>query len=353
MDFGALFDKVFRGNQSADVIPGYNVLSASNPNNPIKGWSPYLQKEPSPARNKNKPQAPNKPQPQAPSVYAGGGGGGGGGTVAPAVNPADLAYLDDQQRRLEGQRGSIDRGLRSGLSQLTDSYNKEVSGANKQRSRALEDFNVKREDTTRAKGSALDRVNTNARTLANSLRQKIGLASGSGSSAYQITAPGAVNREASEQRGNVQEDYGVNFRNLATAENRAKTDFESLLQDLAAQRKTRERDLRSGVNERYQDIASSLAEVARQRVLAQGGGYDQVKRAMAPYSAEINQRQAELDSLFNKFRTPYSVKKVNVQTPQLRDYMVDQTEFGPEQTPSEDPYATYRPPAEEDEESLY
>lgn len=274
---------------------------------------------------------------------SGGSGGAGGGSVA-SYNPADIAYLDDQRGRLEGQHRSADTALTNGLTQLQDSYSKEVEGANSRRAQALQDLNTKREDTTRAKDSALNRVNENARTLAEGLRRRIGMASGSGSSAFQITAPGAVSRDATEDRTGVLENFGVNFRDLATTEQRQKTQFEELLSDLEAQRKTRESDFRSGILEKKNQIDTSLSEVARQKALALGGGYNQARTAMAPYAGAIDSRQAEIDNLFNKFRTPFAQKTVDTTAPTLRDYMVDRANISSGQPGPQDPTAPYKNP---------
>lgn len=287
------------------------------------------------------------------SLYGVGGSVGGSGRSAKEI-ASDLAYLDSQEARLRGQQGSADRALNNGLKQLGDSYNSEVSKANSQRSQAIEDFNTRREDTTRSKDSALNKVNSDARSLAESLRRRIGMASGSGSSAYQITAPGAVANEASGQRGEVQENFGVNFRNLATAEDRAKVGFDELLSDLEAQRRQRESDFRSGILDRKNQIDTSLSEIARQRALAKGGGYAQVQSAMAPYSGAIDARQAEIDGLFDRFRTPFSVKAVDVKAPELRDYTVGGTQIS-QTAAANDPYAEAlrKKQLEEESNSIY
>lgn len=286
----------------------------------------------------------------------------GGGYSAPAApqppayDPADLAYLDDQKARLERQLASADSTLNSGLTQLGDSYNQEVNSANTRQSRALQDYGVKREDTTRAKDGALNRVNTNARTLADSLRRRIGMASGSSSSAYQLAAPDAVSREASKNRTGVVENFGQNFRDLEQGENRLKADFADLLKNLDAQRKNRESDFRAGILERKNAIDGSLAEVARQRALLLGGGYNQVRSAMAPYASAIDSRQAELDGLFSKYRTPFEVKPIDTSTPNLRDYTVDRAEINANNTQGVDAYSPYgnflRRSTEEDEQYL-
>lgn len=333
VNFGAIWDKFVNGNAAADILPDWNVFH----NNP--------QPTPTPQDPRNDNTYPSAPQAQS---Y---GGGGGGYSTRQQYNPADLAYLDDQEARLRRQQQSAGTALTNGLTQLMDSYNQERDSANKNQSRALQDVATKREDTTRAKSSALNRVDTNARTLADSLRRRIGMAGGSSSSAYQVTAPGAVARQASEQRGGVQENYGTNFRNLDTAENRMKVDFEDLLKDLEGQRRTRESDFRAGILDRQNQIDSSLAEVARQRALARGGGYDQVRSAMAPLSAQIDSRQGEIDSLFDRFRNPYNVRAVDTSIPTLRDYTVDRAQISADQVRDADPTNPLR--RRLDEEPLY
>ena len=278
------------------------------------------------------------------SVWGASGTGGTGGSGRASYNPADIAYLDDQIARLQRQHGSADTALNNGLTQLQDSYDKEVQGAKTKQNQAMQDFTTKETDTTRAKDSALTRTNENARTLAEGLRRRLGLASGSGSSAFQFAAPGAVAKMATENRTGVLENFGTNFRDLNTARERTKTQFEQMLEDLAAQKKTRESDFRAGILEKKNQISNSLAEVARQKALALGGGYAQAKAAMAPYVGQIDSRQAEIDGLFNKFRTPFVQKAVDTSMPTLRDYMVDRANIKAGQPGPQDPTAPYKDP---------
>ena len=268
------------------------------------------------------------------SAYGGSGGG--------SYDPAAVAYYDAQRGNLERQLGRADTALSQGLTNLTNSYNSEVSKANTQRSRALEDYGIQRDDTGRAKDTALDKVNTNARTLADSLRRRIGLASGSGSSAYQIAAPGAVAREASANRTGVLENFGENYRALDLAERRAKEDFASLLDDLLRQKQSRELGLRQGIEGQKNDISSQLAQLAGQKAQATGGGYAATVAAMQPYLDQIAARESTIDSLFKQFTTPYSVKAINVQKPELRDYLVDRAAINANnESGAQDPYAPY------------
>jgi len=279
--------------------------------------------------------------------YSGGGGAGAGS------NSDDLAYLSDQESQLRQLLQSAQNTLSQGLTNLSDSYNREQSSANQQRGRALENFGIQREDTTRGKNQALGGVDNNARTLNDSLRRMLGMASGTGSSAYQYAAPNAVARLASQNRTGVLSDYGANERDLALSEDRAKTDFEELLEDLARQRSQKESDLRAGVAEREQGIQRDLGNVAGERARLMGGGYNQIRSAQQPFQDAIGNRQSEIDSLFDRFRSPqYNVNPVNVQTPQLRDYMVDRQAINANnQEPSRySPYRQFLNPRDEEEQ---
>jgi hypothetical protein len=276
----------------------------------------------------------------------------GATSQAEAAARADsLAYLADQEASLNRQLGRTNTTLDQGLLAIGDNYNKGVSGANLNRSRFQEDWGVKKDTSERGRGRALDRIDTNARTLGNSLRQRLGLASGSDSSAYKITAPGAVARDATQDRTNVLEDYGVNFRGLDLSERRNKEDFESLLSDLVAQKQNKERGIRSDVLGQQNSISESLAELARQRALAQGGGYAQVKTAMQPYVDQITQREGQLDNLFNQYRTAYNVKPVRADIPELRKYLVDRATINAQnEAGTQDPMAYYLQNQDEEEQ---
>lgn len=285
------------------------------------------------------PSAPN--QPPAPSTPPADGRVLGASTTGGSnTNAADLAYLSDQESQLRKMLASAQTTLDNGLTQLSDTSNKEVNRQKQAQATADANYGTQREDATRAKLSAIDQVNTGARTLADSVRRLLGLASGANSSAYQLAAPAAIARDATIKRTGVNETYGKDFRNIDTAQQNADTQFAQYLQDLADQRKQKELALRQGVIQQEQGINGDLADVARQRAQIQGGGYDAVKAATAPYQAAINDRQSALDTLFSQFRTPYNLQAPTVTTPQLSDYTVGRTTLTPGQGNVADPNAT-------------
>lgn len=267
-----------------------------------------------------------QPGEATPTAYSGGGtggSGGSGGSSAPAYSPEDLAYLDDQQANLQRQLGRTDTGLRQALERITNDYNKELSGANLTRSRNLEDFDTKTQTSEAGRSRELGKVETSARMLANSLRQKLGMAGGSGSSAYQLAAPGAVSRQASDQRGDVLGNYASNFKALDTDKRRSEEDFGSLLSDLNAQKLSKEGGVQGDIAQQRNGINENLGRVAGERAKLTGGGYAGVKAAMQPYQSAIQGGESLIDSIFDKYTTKYNVKPLQVNNTQLSDYAVD------------------------------
>lgn len=271
---------------------------------------------------------------------------------APAYDPAELAWLDSQIGNTQGQYGLIDDALNRGRQELQNSYQGAVNDANKQRERAIEGYNIQRDTTERGKDNALKRVDDNARQLLNSLRRRIAQASGSNSSAYQQEAPGAVAEQAGTNRGDVMENYGTNFMNLARAERYAEDDYKDLLGQIGRDRDSRSRDLEVGINQQRQGIDDSLAKMAIQRQQLLGGNATAMRNAMQPYVDQRNSRENAIKDIYNRYSTVTAPRDLNVQKVNLRDYMIDRaTQQANEQAGTQDdPNAYYRPrPRKEDE----
>lgn len=261
----------------------------------------------------------------------------------PSYSKEDLAYLDSQQRLLDRQYGRTDTTLRDALDAVLQNYNKELSGANLTRSRNLEDFNDKTEVSESGRARELGKVDTSARMLANSLRQRLGLASGSGSSAYQLTAPDAVRRQATQQRGDVLGDYAANFQELDKNKKRSEEDYNSLLAELDRQKTQREGGVRGDIEEQRNSIRENQARIAGERAKLLGGGYASVRQAMSPYEQQIAGGESLLDSIYSKYAAKYNVNPIAERKTNLRDYATDQVAVRDQQaTGTEDPYTPYK-----------
>lgn len=256
----------------------------------------------------------SRPQDNANDTLTGGGS---------AYSQQDMDYLNNQQSLYERLMQSIDSAEASGMQRLTDSETMARNKANTQRGRALEDFGVKRQDTERGQTQALDRVGDNSRTLRNSLMRQLGLGA-SGGSAFMV-ADNAVARDASKNRANVQQNFGMNFRDLGTAEKRADEDYVSLLDEIKADRRAKEESFKAGILGQRQQNQQSLAEIAAERARLQGGN---PLTASAGYRNNYLSLQNQVDALPSQYRTDVSARDLKVETPQLRDYIVDRASIG-------------------------
>ncbi len=263
-----------------------------------------------------------------------------------------LGQNQDQQGQLRAMlQNDIPQQLQNGITQLENDYNKNYSRSAQDQATAQAGYDTKIQDTTRGQQTALDRVNQSANSLANSVRGIIGRASGSGSSAYQITAPQAVIQQASNDRTGVQDTFGTNFRNLDTAKKDADTQYQRLFQDLSEQRQQKEGGLRSGIQQQQNGIQGQLADLARQQAALNGGDINAIRSAGAPYQNTINQGKQAIQDITQRFATPYSVQAPNLQAPQLSDYLTKNAAM--QQSPEQAAATTgFLPKQQQDDQQL-
>lgn len=240
----------------------------------------------------------------------------GGGT--PAYDPNELRQFDEQKSLYERLMQSADSMLNSGINNLNDSYNRSRTRTEQDQSKALGDYNYKRQETEKGREQSLNQVGDNSRMLRNSLMRVLGLASGGGS-AFDM-ANMATAREATKNRSNVLENYTGNIRGLDRAEDDAKTQFQRLLEDLTVQKQDREESLRSGVAQQKQSIQGELAQLMADRARLLGG--DQFAAAQ-PYRNSYLDYQNQIDQLPQQYRTAVDYKQPTLQQPTLNDYNVN------------------------------
>jgi len=253
------------------------------------------------------------------------GGGGGGSTTpaAPAYDQNEYNYLTNQISLAEGLIPTAETGLQNVYDTIDSTYGRDMNDANSQRSQALEDYGIQRQDFTQGRQDALGQVNANSRTLAESLRRIIGMASGTGSSAYRFAAPNAVSRLSSGERGNVIDTYGRNDRNLTLAENRSTSAFDKLLEDLAFNKLVERTQAESQTLGQKQNIYNDIANLYGERAALTGGDYGAVQAAQAPWLSKYQQAQSKINALPKQYNAPVTINPVSPETPELSDYTVD------------------------------
>lgn len=260
--------------------------------------------------------------------------GSGSGTGSNTAQ--ELEGLNSQQSLYERLLESINGAEQNGINSLNDSENSARNNANTQRSRAMEDFAVKRQSTERGRDSALTQVGDNSRMLRDSLMRRLGLGAGGGS-AFQM-GDQAVARDASKNREGVLNSYGENFMQLGTSEKRADEDYASLLEEIAADRRAKEQSLKGGILGQRQGIQESLGQIAGDRANLQGGN---PISASAPYRNNYLSLQGQVDQLPQQYRTQVDARALNVQTPTLKDYVVDRAAINQQKQSGQQQYSPY------------
>lgn len=249
----------------------------------------------------------------------------------------DVDYLNSQESLYNRLLQSINSAKTTGIDKLIQSEKAAKDKATLENERRVQDFNTQRTDSDLAKQRALGTVDTNARTLSDSMRRIIGMAAGSGASA-NLAANSAIARQASQNRGNVMTSYGQNERDLDTTISRNETDFDAILQDIANQRKDKEKEFNAGITTGEQGIQQSLGEIAGERERLRNGN---VLSAMKPYQDRYFALQDTLDSLDKNYAPTFTPRAGTVQAPQLRDYLVDRQAVNATRQSGQQQYSPY------------
>lgn len=232
--------------------------------------------------------------------------------------------LDDQEGDLRRLLGSVDTQETQGLANINDSYNGELATGQKGYAQQVE-------DNTRNKLRALGQVDQGAYTANNSLRRLLGMSGSANQSALKFAAPNAIARDASQKRNIQVENYGLNDRNITTAKNKYETDL------LTAKAK-REMDFKKGIATQRQTLNNDLGDIAGQRASLNGGNYQSVRDARAPFKNQANAYQSTIDNLYNDYKGSLNV------TPQqasLKDFVVDKSAIQANQAGGGGDYSPY------------
>lgn len=232
--------------------------------------------------------------------------------------------LDDQEGDLRRLLGSVDTQESQGLANINDSYNGELATGQKGYAQQVE-------DNTRNKLRALGQVDQGAYTANNSLRRLLGMSGSANQSALKFAAPNAIARDASQKRNIQVENYGLNDRNITTAKSKYETDL------LTAKAK-REMDFKKGIATQRQTLNNDLGDIAGQRASLNGGNYQSVRDARAPFKNQANAYQSTIDNLYNDYKGSLNV------TPQqasLKDFVVDRSAINANNAGGQSDYSPY------------
>lgn len=229
------------------------------------------------------------------------------GSTTPTNTAADeAAYYQDQIDNINRLLGSSDTQLAGGLDQLNQNYNA-------QNTRQANMYNASDVQNAQDKQAGIEGVNTFANQSYRNLQRLLGGAGAGNSSAARTVVPTLVSQSASARRKGVFTTAGQNQANIDAA--RAGAD-----EDLTNWRTAQEKTLRQGTANAGLDLLQKLRDLQFAKTQATGGGYQDAKSGAATTQQMINDRMAQLDSLFGQYNPTYTA---NLTPPDLNKYNVD------------------------------
>lgn len=276
------------------------------------------------------PQIVNTPAPTNTSGPASGG-------YDPAA-AAEAAQRASALSEIDRILGGIGTKRDQGLSRLNSTFGDNQARLNYEKEMAMRGYADQRGENEKAKLRGTEQVDQFANNTYSNLRRMLSGMNAGSSSAMRELVPQVVSKAAGQRRQGVFETYGENEKGIDSAQENATTQYKWAEEDLANQRRDRERDFLDSIYTQEQDLI-------RQK---QGlGGLD-----LGSANAQIAQRQASLDALFNQYAPQFSAKTVSAERPELGKYTIDKAAVrqGQGQYPSETAY--YLPALRKKQEGL-
>lgn len=318
IDFGAAWNKYIGGDQSADVLPGYNVLRADNANNPIRGWSPYLQKE-APAQQpagQGQGNTTTVPQ-QAPSgVYSGGSSSGASG---PVYDKNVAGQFDTAINTTQNALNRLPTQLEIAQGNINTQYNTNKNELDTTRKNAENSYGT---STTQNKQNYRTDKNQIADTASNGLRgllRTLGAMGAGGSSEGRFVAPQAVTEQATIERSGAGQNFAQNQQSLDTNWNNFLGEDANSRKKLDDWKTQQSDNVTSQSKTTKQTLLSKLADLVGQKAAYTGGNYNV---AAQPFIDQANALSGEIDNLA-KINPTYTGTTPVYNAPTLGSYTVD------------------------------
>lgn len=240
--------------------------------------------------------------------------GGGWGAAASRATQEALRSFDQQIARTQSAINRLDSELNSGFSTIDASYqnalNQLLGGKNQAERNYGDNVNTTRTNYIAGKNT----VGANAGNTLNSLQRLLGARGAGGSSAYSVTAPQTVSRQATLQRGDLANTFGSNMKSLDQAWGDFLQGYENQVSSAKSQREQQRNELQRSIDRNKASLLESLASLAGQRAQATGGS------SIAASQPYLNQADAILNSIANYTVAPISYKLDAYKAPSLASY---------------------------------
>lgn len=272
------------------------------------------------------PNDPNSPLTSVSNPYSGQvlGVNNNSAAAAPAVDPQAAAFYDDQLRRGQQQIDLLDPQFNVGRDNILNSYTSARNDLTGQQARATRDYTTNRGNTISDQEAAKQQIDTGVRQNTTAIQRLLGRAGSGNSSAAQVAAPFAAGRAGSQQRSQVQQQYGRNLQALDTNYGDTQNQFTSAFGDLDRQRDTNVNQLQAKTNETRSRLLETLASLSAQKGQAQGQTYQQARSAAQPFLSQADALYGQAADLGRQYANPViQAAPVTYQAPTLDAYNYD------------------------------
>lgn len=234
------------------------------------------------------------------------------GGSAPDVSAYDLASSQAQKAY-----DRLDNAQRSGESSINSSYQdalKQLLGGYNTSQAAYKSNDLQ---TRQGYVAGKNSIGANAGSTLSGLQRLLGSRGAGGGSAYNIAAPDAVARAASQQYNDVGNQFSQNENILNTNWGQYQQNYDNSLLGAKKSRENLLQQNEQSINQNRAELQNTLAQLASQRAQALGGNQAD---AAQPY---LNKANSILDQLSNYKVSPVDYKTAAYKAPDLASYTTE------------------------------
>lgn len=252
----------------------------------------------------------NDPNAPAPAPASSGSGGGGGSAT-------DIAAYDQSINNTQAAINRLGSDFEQGASQVDTSYQNAINQLLLGKNTANKSYDTNKQQTAKDYVGAKNTIGSNAGNSLNGLLRLLGARGAGGSSAARVSAPEAVSRQATLQRGEVGGQFGANNQALDTNWNNYLTDYNNQVSSAGNQRDQQKGELQSAIERNRATLLQTLSQLSGQRAAAAGGS---ATGAAQPF---LDQANDALNRASSYRATPITYNTQAYSAPELSKYLTN------------------------------
>jgi hypothetical protein len=265
--------------------------------------------------------AGNAGKPAAKAAAAPSGGGGGGAVIDPYAQYGGQAAYNNNVGQYDQGIGQVNAAIgnlpgqqQSANSKIESSYQDALATLLGAKNQANTAYTGNKTQTAKDYIGAKNTIGASAGNTLNGLLRLLGSRGAGGSSAALITAPGAVTRQATQQRSDVGNTFGANNQSLDTNWHNYLEGYGNQVKSAGKQREEQISGNQDAFNSQKATLLQQLAQLSGQKAAYTGGN---AAAASQPY---LNQANSLLSTVGKFNYTPVGYETQAYNAPDLGKY---------------------------------